>query len=92
MKNATLMIALAVGMLTGCNSDDVFDVHLDGVDGRTGIQLINASAQQLDYHIASFKGNGDAPDIKAQKFRPGSLEAGQDPSLLRSRPAAANYR
>lgn len=77
MRVATLPLLLTITCLTSCNSDD-YNIKLDGAHGRTGVQLINASQVPLDFHIGSFKNNGNAPDIKAQKYRVGSLEAGQD--------------
>lgn len=77
MKYTALTLVLAAALLTGCGSDD-YTIKLDGVHGRTDVQLINTSQVPLDFHIGSFKGNGDAPDIKAHKYRVGTLEAGQD--------------
>jgi hypothetical protein len=77
MKYTAWTLVLAASFLTGCSSDD-YDIKLKGINGKTDVQLINASQVPLDYHIGSFNFSGNAPDIKAQKYRVGTLEAGQD--------------
>ncbi len=81
MKYHSLGLLCSVLLLGGCNSDD-YDINVDkinwtGAYGKTEVQLINASSTPLDFHIGSYESDGDAPDIKASKYRVGSLEAGQ---------------
>ena len=81
MKYHSLGLLCSALLLAGCNNDD-YDINIDkinwtGAYGKTEVQLINASSIPLDFHIGSYESDGDAPDIKASKYRVGSLEAGQ---------------
>ena len=82
MKHTRAVLFCSAILLAGCNSDDydidIDDIKWDGVYGKTEVQLINACTVPLDFHIGSYESDGDAPDIKAQKHRVGTLEAGQD--------------